>query len=140
MFRRVLSGLVLFAAVGSAHAACYGSTSYRSCTDTSGNSYTTRKLGNTSYTSGYNAQTGSSWNQSTRQTGNTSTTTGYDADGNAWSSSSRRTGNTTYTNGYDAKGNTFSGQIRTNGRATTYSGTDSKGGYYRKTCTATGCY
>lgn len=116
MFRGVLSSFLLFAAFGSAHAACYGPSSYRSCTDSNGNSYTARKLGNTSYTSG------------------------SDADGNTWRSSSRRSGNTTYTNGYESQGNSFSGQIRTNGRSTTYSGTDSKGRYYQKTCTATGCY
>lgn len=140
MKRSFLFSFVLFAAMGSAHAACYGTAAYRTCTDTSGNSYTTRQAGNTAYTDGYNAQTGTSWSQSTRRSGNTSTTNGYDANGNRWNATSRRSGNTTYTNGVDSNGNTFSGQVRTNGRTTTYSGIDSKGKAYYKTCTATGCF
>lgn len=131
--------VAMFAA-GTANAKCYGSGSYKTCTDDQGNSYTVRQQGSTTHVDGYNYQTGSSWSQSTQRTGNTSRTTGYDADGNSWSQSSRTSGNTTYQSGYDSNGNAYNGTIRRSGNSVNYSGTDSNGNYYNKTCTAYGCY
>lgn len=127
-------------ATGVAHAQCYGSNNYKTCTDDSGNSYVVKKYGGTTQVDGYNYRTGSSWSQSTRQVGNTAYTTGHDAQGNTWSQNSRTSGNTTYQSGYDSDGNAYNGTIRRTGNSVNYSGTDSDGNYYNKTCTAYGCY
>jgi hypothetical protein len=65
---------------------------------------------------GYNANTGSTWNQT-----------------------SQTYGNTTYEHGTAANGNSWNGTIQRNGGMTTYSGTDSNGNSFFKTCTAYGC-
>ncbi|MGX5674000.1 hypothetical protein [Thermomonas fusca] len=136
----IFAGVLALSAVGFAHAGCYGSSTYRTCTDAKGNTYSTQKIGNSTYTNGYNSQTGSSWNQSTQRIGNSSYTTGSDAQGNSWNANTQRIGNTTYQSGRDSNGNSFSGQVRKNGSSTTYSGYDSNGNSYQKTCTAYGCY
>jgi len=74
MKHAVLVGIAALFISGNAAATCYGSSTYRTCTDASGNSYTTQKIGNSIYTYGYNAQTGSSWSQSTQRIGNNSNT------------------------------------------------------------------
>lgn len=136
-----IAGLALYAtAIVSAQAACYGSYSYKTCTDSNGNSYSVQKYGNTTQVNGYNAQTGNSWNQTTNRIGNSSYTTGQDADGNSWTQNSRSVGNTTYQDGYDSDGRSYNGTIRNNGSSRTYQGTDSDGNYYHKTCNAYGCY
>lgn len=119
---------------------CYGSERYKTCTDQNGNSYTVQKYGNSTQVQGYNYETGNSWSQSTNRVGNSSYTTGYDAEGNSWSQNTRRIGNTTYQDGYDSDGNSYNGTIRSNGSSRTYQGIDSDGNYYHKTCTAYGCY
>lgn len=125
---------------GAAEARCTGTETYKRCTDDSGNSYTVKQYGNRTQVDGYNYQTGNSWSQSTQRTGNTSRTTGYDADGNQWTQNTRRSGNTTYQSGYDSDGRSYNGTVRRNGSSTTYSGNDSDGNYYRKTCNQFGCY
>ena len=111
----LLSGLF----VTGANAECYGAGNMYSCYDTqSGNSYQVNKLGNSTYVTGNNARTGSTWRQ------NSST---Y--------------GSTTYQNGTSSDGSTWRQTIQNNGAiGTTYSGTDSKGNYYNKTCNQFGCY
>ncbi len=87
---------------------CVGSSSLRTCTDASGNSYTTQRIGDLSYTDGYNSRTGSSWSQSTQRIGDTSFTTGTDADGNTWNSTTQRIGDTTFQHGTNSEGESFS--------------------------------
>ena len=87
---------------------CVGSSSLRTCTDASGNTYTTQRIGDFSYTDGSNAETGSSWSQSTQRIGDTSFTTGYDADGNSWNSTTQRIGDTTFQHGTNSDGESFS--------------------------------
>lgn len=99
-----------------ANAGCYGSGSYYTCNDNSGNSYNVSKYGNTTQVQGYNPNTGNSWSQNS---------TTY--------------GNTTYQRGYDAQGNSWNQTIQRNGSYTTYSGTDSDGNPFYKTCSAYGC-
>lgn len=96
---------------------CYGTSSYRTCTDKSGNTYTTQRIGDSSFTDGSNPVTGSNWSQSTQHIGDSSFTTGYDADGNSWNSTTQTIGDTTFQNGTDSEGNSFS-----------------------RTCTEYGCY
>lgn len=100
-----------------ANAACYGTGTYQTCTDGSGNSYSVNRIGSNTYMEGQNPGTGSRWSQETQRIGNQSFTTGRDADGNTWNS-------TTY---------------RTPGGSTTY-GTDSNGRSFSRTCNQFGCF
>ena len=98
----------------SANAACTGSGSYRYCTDSSGNSYTVQQYGNTTYTQGSNASTGSTWNQTGSTYGNTTYHNGTAANGNSWSGTSSTYGNTTYHSGTDSRGRSYSGSTYNN--------------------------
>lgn len=100
-----------------AQANCYGSDSYQTCTDSSGNSYNVQRYGNTTNVQGYNDGTGSTWSQS-----------------------SSTYGNTTYHNGTAANGNSWSGTTSTYGGTTTHQGIDSNGQSYFKTCNSYGCF
>ena len=112
-----ITALALVLAAPSAFAACYGSGAYRTCTDSSGNTYSTSRSSSSSYTNGYNSRTGSSWGQQTYRSGGSSTTYGTDKRGRSYTNSVNRSGGTT-----------------------TYSGTNSKGKSYYKTCTSLGCF
>ncbi len=108
----------LFALVFSlpSHAECYGSGSYKTCYDNSGNTYDVQKIGNSTYLNGRNSNTGSTWSQDSTTIGNTTYQNGRASNGNSWSGTSTTIGNTTYHNG-----------------------TDSNGNYYNKTCNQYGC-
>ena len=109
MTRTLVSAtLILLATSTAAFAGCYGSGSFYTCNDASGNRYTVQKFGNQTNMRGYNYDTGSSRSQNSRQLGNTTYTRGFDADGNSWSMQQRRVGNSTYTSGFDSDGNYFS--------------------------------
>lgn len=100
---------VTFVLSTSASAACVTSGTISNCYDNqSGNSYSTTRLGNQSFTNGYNASTGSNWRQNTNNVGDTSYTNGTNADGKQWNKRTTRVGNTSYTNGTDSEGNSFS--------------------------------
>lgn len=99
---------VLLSAAGSASANCTGSGSFYTCYDNNGNNYTVNKFGNNTTVNGYNAQTGSSWNQSTYRNGNTSSTYGTAADGSSWNSQTYRTPSGSSTYGTDSSGRSFS--------------------------------
>jgi hypothetical protein len=93
---------------GVANAGCIGSGAFQSCTDTSGNSYTVNRFGNTTTMNGYNAQTGSTWSQNSNTFGNTTTHSGTASNGNSWNSTEQRMGNTRSIYGTDSQGNSFS--------------------------------
>lgn len=99
--KNLLSSIVvLMAFTAPVFSGCVGTSSFQTCTDNYGNSYTTTRSGESSYTNGYNSQTGSSWNQQT----NGGLTTGQSSDGSSWS-------RTDYGNGFfgtDANGNSYS--------------------------------
>ncbi len=109
----LISGLMLISTA--TFASCYGSGSFYTCNDASGNSYNVQKYGNTTNMQGYNASTGSNWSQN-----------------------SQTIGNTTYING-NSNGNGWNQTIQTMPGMTTYSGTDSRGNSFYRTCTAYGC-
>lgn len=117
MKKHIAIAAILAAASVSAWANCYGSGSFYTCNDSSGNSYNVNRYGNTTQVYGSNANTGSTWNQT-----------------------SQTIGNTTYERGTAANGNSWNGTTSTYGGVTTHSGTDSNGNSYYKTCTAYGCY
>lgn len=83
--KTILATIAALSLATSAYAGCTSSFGTTRCYDyNSGNNYTTHRdsFGN-SRTSGWNAQTGSTWSQ--RTSGATGRTTGYDSDGNMWS-------------------------------------------------------
>ena len=92
----------------SASAACYGTGSFQNCYDSNtGNSYNVQRFGNTTRMNGYNAGTGSTWNQTSQTFGNTTYHRGTAANGNSWNSTQRQIGGTTYYSGTDSRGNSF---------------------------------
>ena len=105
---RLTTIAVLLLITGSANANCIGSGSLKNCYDDTGNVYTIQEFGNSTYVNGSNSRTGSRWNQQSQRIGNSTYTTGQDADGNSWNSTSTRVGNSTITNGIDSDGNAFS--------------------------------
>lgn len=92
---------------GSVNAACYGSGSYQDCYDDNGNSYTVNRYGNSTELNGYNAQTGSTWNQHSETIGNTTYHTGTASNGNSWNMTQEKIGNETFISGTDSEGNSF---------------------------------
>lgn len=97
-------------------AGCIGTDSFYTCTESNGNTYNVTKIGDQTFTNGYNSNTGSSWSQNSNTIGNTTYQNGYDSDGNSWNQTINKIGNTT-----------------------TYSGTDSDGNYFYKSCNQYGC-
>jgi hypothetical protein len=87
-----------------ADAACYGTNSYYNCNDSSGNSYSVQKYGNTTTVTGNNARTGSSWSQTTNRYGGNSYTTGRASNGNSWSTTTTPYGSY----GTDSRGRSWS--------------------------------
>lgn len=109
----IRAALALAALLVSSHVAatCYGTRNNYSCNDNSGNSYQVNRMGSTTTVNGYNAQTGSSWNQQSHHYGNTTQTYGSAANGNSWNSTTQSQGNgysSTY--GTDSRGRNFSRQ------------------------------
>lgn len=103
-------GVSLAIMSATASAGCTGTGNFKSCYDAqSGNSYSVQKIGNQTYTRGYNSSTGSSWNQTSQRIGNTTYHNGMSADGDSWSGTSTQIGDTTYHNGMDSNGNPYSG-------------------------------
>ncbi len=103
-----LLALLFLALPGLGHAGCYGTGSFRSCTDASGNHYTINQLGNTTLMQGYSSSTGNSWNQTTNRIGNSSFSHGHAADGSSWSSSSHNLGGGYRSiQGQDSRGHRF---------------------------------
>ncbi|MEF2549527.1 hypothetical protein VQ045_20580 [Aurantimonas sp. E1-2-R+4] len=108
MLKILTTGAILLAAAP-ASAACFGSNTFSTCTDDSGNSYTTNRYGNMSTTNGTSAS-GNTWSQTTTDLGSTSITNGVAADGNSWNMTQQNLGGgyRSY-NGTDSDGNSFSG-------------------------------
>jgi hypothetical protein len=104
--------LALFAALttgGQAHAECFGTGSFRSCSDLSGNSYSIQQFGNTTTMNGSNSRTGSTWNQTSTTMGSTTFNRGTSSDGGSWSTTRQDVGNGNYMiNGHDSDGNAVS--------------------------------
>jgi hypothetical protein len=100
----------------SAQAMCFGSSAFSTCSDSSGNTYTVQRFGNTTITNGRNSQTGSSWSQNSQTFGNTTFHTGRAANGQNWNMQQQHIGNMDL-----------------------YTGRDSRGHYFSHTCTQFGC-
>jgi hypothetical protein len=107
--------LSLSAAAFGAQAQCFGSGSFQTCTDASGNSYTVNRMGNTTMVNGSGPN--GTWNQT-----------------------SQTIGNTTFHNGQAVNGNNWHGSTQSIGNMQIHQGVDSRGSSYQKTCTPYGCY
>ncbi len=106
---KAMAALVLAVSVtGAAHANCYGSGNFQTCYDASGNSYTVQRIGSQTIVNGYNADTGSNWSQHSTRIGNSTYTQGYDADGDSWNQTSTRIGNSVSVYGTDSNGEPYS--------------------------------
>lgn len=117
MKRPFLALVLLACASPAAFAQCFGSGSFQTCSDPSGNTYNVQRFGNTTNVQGYNPSTGSSWSQNSNTMGNTTFHNGTSASGDSWNGTSTRIGGTTFN-----------------------SGTDSGGNHYQSTCNRYGCY
>jgi len=115
--KKYLFAMAITALAFSANAGCYGSGSYKTCTDDSGNTYNVQRYGNTTNVQGYNAQNGTNWSQTSNTYGNTTQTYGTAGNGQNWNSTT----------------------ITSPGMTQQY-GTDSRGNSFNKTCTAAGCF
>lgn len=102
----VIVSMLLFA--GTASAGCIGSGNLKTCYDNSGNSYTVQKFGDSTYVSGYNSKTGTTWNQDSQKIGNSTFTNGKAANGQSWNSTSTKIGDSTIINGKNSDGKPFS--------------------------------
>lgn len=102
---RIIPALILTFCIP-ASATCIGTSSFSTCSDTSGNRYNVQRFGNTTSMQGYNSNTGSSWSQRSTQIGNTTFNSGFSADGGAWNTTRQDFGNGNYTiSGSDSQGN-----------------------------------
>lgn len=84
MRKLLLVAVALLSFAVPASAGCFGTGSFRTCTDNSGNTYTTTRVGNQSFTTGSNARTGSTWSQNSMSIGNNTYVNGRAANGNSW--------------------------------------------------------
>ncbi|WP_223851393.1 hypothetical protein [Cupriavidus pauculus] len=111
LMRSTAAAVMAFLVATPTWAACFGSQNMYTCNDSSGNSYQVNRMGNVTTMNGYNAQTGSSWNQSSQHYGNSTHTTGTASNGNSWNSTTQNYGNGyTSTYGTDSHGRSFSRQ------------------------------
>ncbi len=97
----LIVGLTL--GLSSAQASCVGSSTFYTCNDNSGNSYTVQKNGGTTMMNGYNANTGSNWSQNSYSNGSTTNVYGSSSNGSSWNQTITPSG----TYGTDSQGNSF---------------------------------
>ena len=91
------------------NAGCFGTQSFYTCNDNSGNSYNVNKFGNNTNVNGYNSATGSQWNEHSTTMGNLTQINGTAANGRHWNETINNFGNGMRTiNGVDSNGNSFS--------------------------------
>ena len=93
-----------------ANAACYGESSYQTCFDEqSGNSYSIARYGSTTNLNGYNARTGSVWNQNSNTLGNTTFHSGAASNGRTWHGTTTTLGDSIFYSGTDSNGRSYDG-------------------------------
>lgn len=104
----VICAFALSMVARAATAGCIGSDTFKTCTDASGNSYTVNKMGNLTQMNGYNAQTGSQWNQTSQHLGNMTFHNGT-TNGQSWNMTEQDLGGGMRTyNGTNSAGQPFS--------------------------------
>jgi hypothetical protein len=107
-FKRVICFAASVLSWAAAGATCYGSGSFQTCNDSSGNRYEVKRYGNTTQVQGANTQTGTSWSQSARTVGNTTFHQGTASNGASWSGTSQNIGGATFHRGLDGQGRSYS--------------------------------
>jgi hypothetical protein len=106
---KTILAVAILSMASTAWASCVGSGSFQSCTDSSGNSYSVQRYGNSTYMQGSNAQTGSTWSQNSTTSGNTTFVQGTDSRGGSWNNTIQTSpGGNTFQSGTDSRGNSFS--------------------------------
>lgn len=106
--RTIILAAALVALTQSASAGCFGSSSFATCFDGPGNSYTVQRFGNSTYMQGNNFRTGSRWSQRSQTFGSSTYTQGQ-TNGRSWNMHQQRFGSGTSYSGTDSRGNYFSG-------------------------------
>lgn len=102
-----VASLIFICGTSDTKAQCFGSDSFQTCTDDSGNSYTVNRFGNTTIMNGYSAG-GGSWSQNSHSFGDTTIHSGTASDGGSWSLTDQRFGSSRSIFGTDSDGNTVS--------------------------------
>ena len=80
------AAIVTIFAVNVASAACYGTDTFENCDNSSGNSYTINRFGDTTMMIGGSVQTGNSWSQDLATLGDTTFHNDHTNNGNSWNS------------------------------------------------------
>ncbi len=86
------AAIVTIFAVNVASAACYGTDTFENCDNSSGNSYTINRFGDTTMMIGGSVQTGNSWSQDLETLGDTTFHNDHTNNGNSWNSADQRLG------------------------------------------------
>lgn len=105
--RIIYGALIALAAIApaSAQTNCYGTGSFRTCTDlSSGNSYSINRIGNLTTMEGSNPRTGSRWSMQSNTIGNTTFNNGTASNGAAWNSTVQDLGGVKIINSTDSRG------------------------------------
>ena len=84
------AAIVTIFAVNVASAACYGTDTFENCDNSSGNSYTINRFGDTTMMIGGSVQTGNSWSQDLATLGDTTFHNDHTNNGNSWDSADQR--------------------------------------------------
>lgn len=92
MKKIVLAIAAMLAATNASQAGCFGTGTYSTCTDASGNRYSIQRFGGNTYMNGYNANTGSSWSRNSSTFGNSTYTYGRNSQGQSWTSTTNQFG------------------------------------------------
>jgi hypothetical protein len=95
-------------AVNVASAACYRTATFQNCDDSSANSYTTYRFGDTTIMTGGNAQTGSSWSQNPITFRDTTFHNDRASSGNSWNATDQRLEDSRHIFSRDSQGNSSS--------------------------------
>ena len=95
-------------AVNVASAACYRTATLQNCDDSSANSYTTYRFGDTTIMTEGNARTGSSWSRNSITLGDTTFHNDRASSGNSWNATDQRLEDSRHIFSRDSQGNSSS--------------------------------
>ena len=102
------AAIVTIFAVNVASAACYGTDTFENCDNSSGNSYTINRFGDTTIMTEDNAQTGSSRSQNSTTLGDTTFHNDRASSDNSWNATDQRLEDSRHIFSRDRQGNSSS--------------------------------
>ena len=111
LFTAVVAAAAALFAPQVSQAACFGGSTFQTCSDSNGNNYTVQRYGNSTNMQGYSSSTGSNWSQNSQTYGNSTFTQG-NSNGRSWNMHQQRLGSGSIYSGTDTRGNSFSGYSR----------------------------